>query len=102
MDPNTQYYPPPAYGPPPRRDNVPVVVEAIASFFSLYGVGWLMAGETTTGLILLVAGLAWGAIIAGSGIATAGLGFCVTLPLHIVFMVLTITQLNARLKARGR
>ncbi len=58
-------YPPPGYGPgpvnvtvinnvPSTRNNTPLIVEVILSLFGIFGVGWLMAGETTTGVILLI------------------------------------------------
>src|SRR5713226_5695682 len=54
----------------------PLVVEILLNLFlSLYGVGWLMAGEITVGVILLIGSLIlyWPALIFGI-IFTFGLG----------------------------
>src|SRR4030042_2895480 len=73
-------------GVPPSR-SVPnkgtaLVLEVLPAIFGLFGIGWIYAGRTTTGVILLVSGvlLVWGGyafIILGSTALTAitfGLG----------------------------
>jgi hypothetical protein len=118
--PNFPPPPPPApgYGPPPgyppgyaqaapgyppvmvvqRRDTTPVVVEVICAIFGIYGVGWLMAGETTTGVLLLVGGLFWAAVVATGTFFTAGLGVCCFVPLHAAFIALSAVMLSNHIK----
>jgi hypothetical protein len=113
--------PPPNYGnyggyaqpgPPPGMLMVPktqpdqstrtaaIVVEVILDLFGIYGVGWLIAGETTTGILLLVGSFIWWAI-AGIGIFfTAGFGLICIFPLNIVFLLLSVILLSQRTAGR--
>src|SRR6266704_3057490 len=66
MPPQQNYGYAPQYGSIPPQQNVtvvnnanknptPVLIEVLLSLFlGIYGVGWLMAGETTTGIVLLI------------------------------------------------
>jgi len=85
-------YPP--YGPPGmgRPDNSAIAIEALCAFFGIYGIGWLMAGRTTTGILLVLAGLAWDTI--GLGLILTGVGACCFLPLHAVFITLSTVLLS--------
>jgi hypothetical protein len=76
-----------------------VIVEAILAFFGIYGVGWLMAGETTTGVILLLTGLVWDAVFVAAAFTVVGL--CCVVPLQLIFVALSAFQLNNRLHMRG-
>jgi hypothetical protein len=117
--------PPPAYAPPPPPpseypapsqplypqasayvapqvrpgDNTPVIVEAILAFFGFYGIGWLIARETTIGVILLVAGFVWDAIFIAAAVSVIGL--CCVVPLQLIFVALSAFQLNNRLRMRA-
>lgn len=75
-----------------RSDNTAVAIEALCAFFGIYGIGWLMAGRTTTGILLLLAGLAWDTI--GLGLILTGVGVCCFLPLHAVFITLSTVLLS--------
>lgn len=103
---------PPAYAAPPQsvasayvasparpRDTTPVLVEAILAFFGLYGIGWLIAGETTIGVSLLIAGFVWDAIFVVAAFTVIGL--CCVVPLQLIFVALSAFQLNNRLRMRG-
>jgi hypothetical protein len=115
--------PPPAYSPPPPPgyaapsqplypqagayiapplarplDNTPVIVEAILAFFGFYGIGWMIAGETTIGVILLIAGFVWDAIFVVAAFTVIGL--CCVVPLQLIFVALSAFQLNTRLQMR--
>jgi len=86
--------------PQPRPYNTtPVIVEAILAFFGLYGIGWLMAGETTIGVILLIAGFVWDAIFVVAAYTVIGL--CCVVPLQLIFVALSAFQLNTRLRMRA-
>ncbi len=81
------------------RDTTPVIVEAILAFFGFYGIGWLISGETTTGVILLIAGFVWDAIFIAAAFTVIGL--CCVVPLQLIFVALSAFQLNNRLRMRG-
>jgi hypothetical protein len=114
--------PPPVYAPPPQGyaahsqplypragayaasqprpyNTTPVIVEAILAFFGVYGIGWLMAGETTIGVILLIAGFVWDAIFVFAAYTVIGL--CCVVPLQLIFVALSAFQLNTRLRLRA-
>jgi hypothetical protein len=86
------------YAPPRRKSFTPVVVEVLLAIFGIYGVGWLMIGETTTGLLLLLAGFLWASVVVGGSAATAFTGACCLIPLHALFIVLSASQLSNRIK----
>jgi hypothetical protein len=81
------------------RDTTPVIVEAILAFFGFYGIGWLIAGETTPGIILLIAGFVWDAIFVAAAVTVIGL--CCVVPLQLIFVALSAFQLNNRLRMRA-
>lgn len=109
-------YPPPPYAPPPgyvspytgaqqwgqmqqRPSGAPVAVEAILALFGFYGIGWLMAGNTTTGVLLLIGGWVWDAIAIGGTVLTFGFGGCIFGPLHIAFVAVSSVMLSNYLKS---
>jgi hypothetical protein len=88
---------------PPSHDNGPLIVEILLSLLlGIYGVGWLMAGETTVGVILLICTfvLYWPTLILGA-IFTLGLGLFCLVPLAIGAIVLNAVLLNNALKRRA-
>jgi hypothetical protein len=109
---------PPAYTPPPPvyvapsqpvaghvapqarpQNTTPVIVEAILAFFGIYGVGWLISGETSIGVALLIAGFVWDAIFVAAAFTVIGL--CCVVPLQLIFVALSAFQLNNRLRMRA-
>lgn len=115
MSPQQQYMPPPQQGymqQPPGGVNVTVVntgttqqsktgliVEIILSIFGIYGVGWLISGETTVGVVLLICSfvLYYPAMII-LGIFTIGL--C-DFPLAIGAIILNAVLLNNALNRKA-
>lgn len=115
--PPQQSYMPPAYPPIAVNVNVvtpmpitsgntnpgAVVAEVLLNLFlGIYGVGWMMAGETTTGVIMLIASLVlyWPIVILGS-IFTFGLGLLCIVPLAIGGVILNGVLLNNALKRKA-
>jgi hypothetical protein len=90
-----------AYVAPQARpqNTTPVIVEAILAFFGVYGVGWLIAGETSIGVALLIAGFVWDAIFVAAAFTV--LGLCCVVPLQLIFVALSAFQLNNRLRMRA-
>ena len=84
------------------KNNNALVVEIILSLFGLFGVGWLMAGETTIGTVLLVCSifLYWPLLILGT-IFTFGLGLICLGPLAIGAIILNILLLNKVLEQKS-
>jgi hypothetical protein len=111
------FNPPPMYQPGPINVTVvnnfttssttntnsgALIVEIILSLFGIYGVGWLIAGETTPGVVLLIcsAVLFWPLAIL-IAVFTLGFGvfFC-DLPLAIGGIILNAVLLNNALKRK--
>ncbi len=76
-----------------------MAVEAVGAVFGLYGLGWLMTGRASTGILLLLGGLLWD--IVALGLISTGIGIACFLPLHAVFIILTTVSLSNYIKSRG-
>lgn len=81
------------------KSNTPVIVEVILSIFGIYGVGWLMAGETTIGLILLACSILiyWPVMVV---MAIFTIGIC-DFPVAIAAIVVNAIVLNGALKRKA-
>lgn len=79
-----------------------IVVEVLLNLFlGIYGVGWLMAGETTTGIILLICSIVlyWPIMVLGI-IFTLGFGLICLGPLAIGGVILNAVLLNNLIKRK--
>lgn len=106
------YYGPPMYqssivnvniANPTTSNNTPVIVEVLLSLLlGIFGVGWLMAGETTVGIILLICSFLvyWPVLLIGI-IFTFGLGLFCLGPMAIGAIILNAILLNNRLKRKA-
>ncbi|HEX7735401.1 MAG TPA: zinc ribbon domain-containing protein [Ktedonobacteraceae bacterium] len=93
----------PVVSTPTSTNNGALIAEVLLNIFlGIYGVGWLMAGETTTGIILLVCSLVlyWPSVILGT-IFTVGLGLACIAPLSIGAIILNTVLLNNVLKRKA-
>jgi hypothetical protein len=79
-----------------------LVVEIMLSLFGVFGVGWLMAKETTLGTILLICSvfIYWPVLILGT-IFTFGLGLLCLGPLAIGAIILNALLLNNNLNRKA-
>lgn len=79
-----------------------LVAEIIFSLFGIFGIGWLMAGETTIGTILLISSffLYWPLLILGT-IFTLGLGLICLGPLAIAGIIINAILLNNVIKRKN-
>ncbi|MGB8344793.1 MAG: hypothetical protein WCD86_07910 [Ktedonobacteraceae bacterium] len=119
MPPQPQYAPPqPNYMPPqqPGGVNVTVVntgttqqsktgliVEIILNLFGIYGVGWLISGETTVGIVLLICSFVvfWPTVIL-LAVLTLGFGLFCDFPLGIGLLILNAVLLNNALNRKAQ
>jgi len=79
-----------------------IVAEVLLNvFLGIYGVGWLIAGETTTGIILLICSifLYWPIMILGA-IFTVGLGLICLIPLAIAALITNPILLSNTIKRK--
>jgi len=80
-----------------------LIAEILLSVFvGIYGVGWLMAGETTTGIILLICSFVvyWPIMILGT-IFTFGIGLLCLGPLAIGAIIVNAILLNNLLNRKA-
>src|SRR5579863_8093003 len=84
------------------HSNTPVIVEVLLNIFlGIYGVGWLMSGNTTVGVILLICTFVDWFIIGILAILTLGLGFFCWGPFLIAAWIVNAILLNNSLKRKA-
>ncbi len=78
-----------------------LIVEIILSLFGIFGVGWLMAGETTPGIVLLICSFViyWPIVIMGT-LFTFGVGLLCLGPMMIAAIIINAVLLNNALKRK--
>lgn len=85
-----------------NKNDQALVTEIILSLFGLFGVGWLVAGETTVGIILLVCSIfIYWPIMIGGTILTFGLGLICLGPIAIAAIILNTILLNRTLNRKA-
>jgi len=94
------YSAPAGYAKPPKDRSIAIILELLPGFFAFLGIGWIYAGETTTGVIVLVADFVCNIIFALIGAATAGITFCLTVPLQLAAIGLSTYLLYQHTKKR--
>ena|SRR5215472_1274655 len=107
--PNVVYQPGPVNvfvnnAPPASNKNTGALIAEIllSLFVGVYGVGWLMAGETTTGIILLICSFVvyWPLLILGT-IFTLGIGLICLGPMAIGAIITNAVLLNNLLNRKA-
>ncbi|SRR6266702_153923 len=78
-----------------------LIAEIILSLFGIYGVGWLMAGETTVGVVLLICSVFYWVFGLVFVIITLGIGLLCLGPLAIAAIVVNAILLNNRLNRKA-
>jgi hypothetical protein len=78
-----------------NKNDGALVAEIILSLFGLFGIGWLLAGETTVGIVLLICSIViyWPVMILGT-IFTFGIGLLCLGPIAIAAIIANIILLN--------
>lgn len=79
-----------------------LIAEILCSLFGIFGVGWLVGGETTTGIVLLVGSFVfyWPIMFVGT-LITFGFGLVCLGPLAIGLIILNALVLNNKLKRKA-
>ena len=84
------------------KNNTPLIIEILLSLFGIYGVGWLMAGETTTGVILLICSfVVYWPLLVLIAVFTLGFGLACDFPLAIAAIIVNAILLNGALNRRA-
>ena len=84
-----------------NKNDTALVTEILLSLVGIFGVGWIMAGETIIGTILLVSSLViyWPIMILGT-IFTFGIGLICLGPMAIVAIILNFVLFNSLLNRK--
>lgn len=86
-------------GPTPHvNTDGAMAAEIILSLFGLFGMGWLIGGETVTGIVLLLGSiLVYWPLVVGGTIFTDGLALICLGPLAIIAIIINALLLHHRL-----
>lgn len=94
------YSVPGGYARPPKDRSIAIILELLPGFFAFLGIGWIYAGETTTGVVVLVLDLVCNVVFAVIGAVTLGISLCLTVPLQLVAIALSTYLLYQHTKKR--
>lgn len=96
------YHPPFATSStPPFSKDTAMVTEFILSLFGLFGVGWIIAGSTATGIILLIGSIfIYWPLMIGGVVLTRGIGLLCLGPIAIGAIILNILLLMMTLRRK--
>jgi hypothetical protein len=91
----------PNYAPPPvmmqnqpaKQRSSAIILEALLGLFSLPGIGWMYAGNTTVGVVLLVVFLVAQCIMFSLDFVTATLFTCIHVPVWLLTAVISSVML---------
>src|SRR5436305_830708 len=88
--------------PPPDKKDGALAAEIILSLFGVFGVGWLIGGETTIGVILLICSFViYCPLMILGTLFTLGLGLICLGPLAIGSIILNALLLNNKLNRKA-
>lgn len=96
--PNTIVLSPLAVPPSQSSNHIPLIVEIPLNVLGIYGVGWLILGNITTGLMLLVGSLILWPVVILLSIFTMGLGLICLGPLALAAMIANLLLLQRAIK----
>jgi hypothetical protein len=85
-----------------NKNNGALIAEIIFSLMGLFGIGWIIAGETTIGIVLLLCSIFiyWPIMIFGT-IFTLGLGLLCLGPISIAGIIINTLALNTVLNKKA-
>jgi len=85
----------PGYAPrPPKDRSLAIILELVPGLFGLLGIGWIYAENTSTGIVFLLMYLMLAIFFAVANIFSYGICCLITLPIQIIFIVLSVVMLN--------
>lgn len=99
---NGYVLPPTNASMPANKTDSALIAEILLSLFGIFGIGWLMAGETAIGVILMLGSILfyWPVILLGAAI-TEGFGLICLGPLAIGAIILNIVFLSSVLRHKA-
>lgn len=87
---------------PQQQDNstLAIILEVVCGIFGIYGIGWLVSGNTSTGLMFLIGGFVWLAVAIVLSVLTLGIGLICIWPIDLAIMITSVIMLSNKLKQR--
>jgi TM2 domain-containing membrane protein YozV len=83
------------FAPKPAKDrSIALILEIFPGLFGFLGFGWIYAGNTQTGVIILIANFLWLVCAACASVATYGFALICTIPIEIAILALSAINLN--------
>lgn len=98
--PQGYYQPVPPMAPQQDNTTLAIILEVVGGIFGIFGIGWLVSGNTSTGLMFLIGGFVWLAIAIVLSVVTLGIGLICIWPVDLAIMITSVIMLNNRLKQR--
>ena len=98
--PQGYYQPVPPMAPQQDNTTLAIILEVVGGIFGIFGIGWLVSGNTSTGLMFLIGGFVWLAIAIVLSVVTFGIGLICIWPVDLAIMITSVIMLNNRLKQR--
>ncbi len=83
---------------PPKSRSTALILELLPGLFGIYGIGWIYANKTGTGLALLIGGLVWDVIAIIIDVATGGFGCFCSLPVNIAAVAISSSSIHSYTK----
>jgi len=88
----------PVYPYTPKSKGNALILEILPFFFGIMGIGWIYAGNTTAGILILIGYLFWNVMAVTLDVLTVGICLCVHVPANIAFVALSAIMLNNHAK----
>jgi TM2 domain-containing membrane protein YozV len=79
---------------PAKDPNTAFLIELVGTLFGFMGLGWIYAGYTNKGVIMLIVWLVVVVVAAVISVLTAGIFACVWLPAQVIAAVVSASQVK--------
>lgn len=86
--------PPGVYAQPAKDPNMAFLIELVGTLFGFMGLGWIYAGYTNKGVVMLIVWLLIVVVAAVISVLTAGIFACVWLPAQVIAAVVSASQVK--------
>ena len=94
--------PPPAtpyhHAQPIKDRSMGLILEILPGLFGIFGIGWIYAGETNTGVLILIGGLVMMFIFVTANVLSAGICCFGTIPIQLAVLAISTIKLNDFMK----
>jgi hypothetical protein len=86
------------YAAPIKDRSLGLILEILPGLFGIFGIGWIYTGETNTGVLILIGGLAMMGIFVVADVLSAGICCFGTIPLQLLALAISTVKLNDLMK----